>query len=541
MSARVLPEWLPILEAVPEEKITATHRADVIIVGFGHAGTCAARAAAEAGASVIVLEYQKKTPRNIFGNEIGTINSQFARSRGVQDYDPLDLLREWQKRNLNRTDPDLIRQFAWNCGATLDWFLEPLSQDFRDSIMIFCHPGAERFKGEINGFKSFIGTAQFYGGGEYSLANAVLLNQERFYALGGQAFFRLHGEQPILENGRVAGVLARDMDSGEYVRFLADKGVLLAAGDFSRNAQMVQALLGEFNSFYKGERKPLGMGRDGSGIQLGILAGGRLEAEPRCPSIFCKGSTAPFGSVAFLKLNEQGKRYTDEGFLGSWGVDAQTARQPKGKIAVVFDSNWREELQYQAPHHGGIHLGWPELMQQIDEDMAAAARGVGPEGTPMRGTINVISWEQMRKLPRPPERIFSANTIEELAGYLGYSGAAKENFLRSVERYNTLCAMGRDEDFGKDESLLHPIVKPPFFGLVSELEVMPPMCTLSGLVVDEHQQVLDDADRPIPGLFASGNCCGGRFSIQYTTPMAGVQISMAQTMGRLAGEYIASL
>lgn len=42
------------------------------------------------------------------------------------------------------------------------------------------------------------------------------------------------------------------------------------------------------------------------------------------------------------------------------------------------------------------------------------------------------------------------------------------------------------------------------------------------LLTDEHQQVLDEEFEPIPGLFATGNCSGGRFGFQYTTSLPGL-------------------
>ena len=66
------------------------------------------------------------------------------------------------------------------------------------------------------------------------------------------------------------------------------------------------------------------------------------------------------------------------------------------------------------------------------------------------------------------------------------------------------------------------------------------MVTVCGLVVDEHQQVISSRDdEPIPGLYATGNCSGERFPIMYTTPVAGVSIGMAYTLGRLVGDYVA--
>ena len=66
--------WMEDPEKIPEEKIAVREEADIVIIGAGHAGTCAARAAAEAGASVIVIEQQFETEQWILGmGEIGHI------------------------------------------------------------------------------------------------------------------------------------------------------------------------------------------------------------------------------------------------------------------------------------------------------------------------------------------------------------------------------------------------------------------------------------------------------------------------------------
>lgn len=62
--------------------------------------------------------------------------------------------------------------------------------------------------------------------------------------------------------------------------------------------------------------------------------------------------------------------------------------------------------------------------------------------------------------------------------------------------------------------------------------------TLDGLWTDDHQQVLDEELRPIDGLYATGNCCGRRFGVQYSTPVSGVSIGIAWTLGRELGKYL---
>ena len=60
-----------------------------------------------------------------------------------------------------------------------------------------------------------------------------------------------------------------------------------------------------------------------------------------------------------------------------------------------------------------------------------------------------------------------------------------------------------------------------------------------GLWTDERQNVLGMDKEPIPGLYATGNCCGRRWGVQYSTPIPGVSIGMAWTLGRLCGMHAA--
>ena len=67
------------------------------------------------------------------------------------------------------------------------------------------------------------------------------------------------------------------------------------------------------------------------------------------------------------------------------------------------------------------------------------------------------------------------------------------------------------------------------------------MVTVAGLLIDENGQVLGNDYRPIKGLFAAGNASGSRFGWQYFTSIAGQSLTMAHTLGKMTGEYVASL
>ena len=89
---------------------------------------------------------------------------------------------------------------------------------------------------------------------------------------------------------------------------------------------------------------------------------------------------------------------------------------------------------------------------------------------------------------------------------------------------------------------MEPISTPPFYASVSlhSENFGLGLVELGGLATDGDQRVLSADDRPIPGLWATGNSCGGRFVGSYHTPIAGISIGWAVSMGKLAGESAAS-
>ncbi len=81
-----------------------------------------------------------------------------------------------------------------------------------------------------------------------------------------------------------------------------------------------------------------------------------------------------------------------------------------------------------------------------------------------------------------------------------------ENLVATVNRYNELCKMGKDVDYGKRSEMLTTITEPPFYAL----KWGPALLNVHGeLFYDTGMHVLDSDSKPIPGLFAVGNVAGG--------------------------------
>jgi hypothetical protein len=198
----------------------------------------------------------------------------------------------------------------------------------------------------------------------------------------------------------------------------------------------------------------------------------------------------------------------------------------------VTDANWAETLKAAPLDHGAPNFGMQDYWDKVEEDMAKC----------VPGQSNSITIANLAERTQMSGSIFCANTLEELADLLGYKDAAKQNFLDSIAHYNELCYAGVDSDFGKEKAYMVPIDTAPFYGGTSSTSHSsnPMMVTMSGLVTDETQNVLNKDWEPIEGLYAAGNCLGGRYGFGYSTPFAGNSVGMAMTNGWVAAHQVAS-
>lgn len=533
--------WRIPPEPIPEDKIVKTCEADVVVVGAGHSGVAVARTCAEAGLSVRVIETMVEKNYWAYGIDFGHINSEFLRSKGVPPVNEIEFFNDWQLRSGNRSNPRLVMQFVKNCGNCFDWFMDALSEEQKNNVYIRYWPAPRKYSNNICGIKTWIGTATFPEElwHDKGITEAVVASIDRAKAHGAQFHFSTVAEQLEKDGSRVTAVIAKERHGG-YVRFKAAKGVVLAAGDFARNDEMMRDLCDELVTLAATENQRItGLSRDGSGIRMGVWAGGRMVPGP----IACMGgnTAAPnsplFQATATLWLDGENKRFCNEGFGDSEFSGLEAARIKTPRLVNLFDNKIDDILQRQPPIHGSLWVNNPQDPRMATAaDYIAGAQKAGKDGYAIKD-------------PRAPKgvespRLYAADTLEELADMLGFTGQLKQNMLDSVARYNEACRRGRDEDFGKDPSLLVPLDTPPYYAMLTDRTkggAMGPMVTVDGLWTDDNQQVYDQQLNPIPGLYATGNCCGRRFGVQYSTPVSGVSIGIAWTLGRELGKHLVSI
>lgn len=584
-------DWLGTAPEIAEADIIETIEADVVILGNGHSGVGAVFSAVDEKLSVSVVEQQpwsafvdlEGTGENKggwYGEDIGHVNSQFLIGRGFGPFNTGEIVAEYAKRAAGRCYPDIIKLFVQNSGTMFDRYKEiydsyEAERKANDSdvflmntqVVIDGEPVADEgnfdmsnmfeyplcntqkchddvaYPTEGGGYKSWPCNAQFYGyqgnNIEYIHKYIVQYAQEN----GATYFFEHTGVKLTTDDaGAVTGLIAQDA-SGAYKHFVANKGVILSAGDFIGNPEMCWALLNEGMEW--GERAgataedwSVTGSRNGAGHKMACWVGGMIEPSPRGWMSLGGGVSGPWGAAPLLQLDEDGCRFMNEAAIPQLVYTGLRLVSPVK--CWVSDANWKKTIAASPLDHGAPNYGMDDFWIQQETQMDALVPG--PEASFVIGA-NLAERKMMGG------DVFCANTLDELAGYLGYEGDAKATFLESIAHYNEMCTSAEgDTDYGKDKAFMVPVDTPPFYGGVagggpmgggSPHSASPSMVTMSGLITDKTQNVLNTEWLPIKGLYAAGNCLGGRFGMNYNTPFAGCSVGMAMTHGYTAAKFIA--
>ena len=128
------------------------------------------------------------------------------------------------------------------------------------------------------------------------------------------------------------------------------------------------------------------------------------------------------------------------------------------------------------------------------------------------------------------DRVKISDSLDEIAKWIGADAAILKD---TVTQYNYYCEQGYDADFNKERSYLLPLSSNPYYA-IRGLAVM--LDTIGGIRINEHMEVLDKKNNPIPGLYAAGVVTSGWESEIYCSDLSASAFGFAINSGRIAGE-----
>ena len=524
------PDLFTVPDPIPDADITQTYAADVVVVGCGLAGLCAARSAAEAGASVIVIE--KSTSYNYRSGQYGICGSTLQKERGM-DFDGSAAVGDLMKEMGYRPDQRLWNYWRDKSGEAFDWLLEPAgdnvdvidmyAKSYDSSKITICTvhwPQPEAYDPAKEFSPTYPAATLTFIPDQGDILD---LSYRKCQELGVVFRFSTWAKQLIRPDnaGRVEGVIVQDMD-GKYFKVLANKGVIMAAGDYGSNEAMVKHFCGgrTWPTMFTSSDANGAVTNIGEGQCMGAWIGAKIEDGPHAPMTHTLGGA--LGVDPYLLLNTDGRRFCNEDVAGQQ-LSSQLYRQPDAYGWSIFDDNYPDQVELMPCSHGSVNHVLPA---EDVPNLSGAVMTIGRSA--------ITSRESVTRSCR------TADTIEELAALLYSDETAQKNMIEAVKRYNELAAKGTDEDFNKDARRLFPIEKAPFYA--TQISAGSMLVCLGGLAVDpESLRCVDENLAPIDGLYAIGNNMGGRIVQDYPVTIAGASHGTCLTFGYIVGRKVAEL
>ena len=527
-------DWLGKEPDIDETAITETVDTDILIVGAGNGGMFAAAYAAANGLNFRVIEQNANVQDT--RHWYGAIDSAAAKEAGEKPADRAKLLSEISRYASGKCDQRVVKTWI-NESAAMHDFMRSILEDKYGWVCDFTSGSEAAWpteNAEHNTDYLFPVQEHNYMASESAsgLARNELLLQY-IQELGYDVDFKTSlAKLEKNSEGRITGIIAQSTEDDHFIRYNANKGVLLACGGFPGNPYMMEQL------------DPLGTSvttacsyspaDKGYGIRAAVWAGANLDKEA-APMLFDRGVVAPgvdggyvdsdtaFGGKAFpgkirqynpgtqpfLKVNRNGERFANESCPYNDIVYA-AAHQPGRVYAQICDANILEDAKrfHTIGCSAQTRNGGEKYIQgKMDEAIEAGA-------------------------------LFKCDTLDELADKMGFTGAAKDTFLATVERYNELYDKQNDEDFGKPAYRLSAIRTAPFYGCWLGASLL---TTEQGIAINEKGQALDNNNQPMEGLYITGDMSGSFFANNYPCLMAGVAMGRTLTYAMKAVKQMAGL
>ena len=527
-------DWLGKEPDIDETAITETVDTDILIVGAGNGGMFAAAYAAANGLNFRVIEQNANVQDT--RHWYGAVDSAAAKEAGEPATDKAKLLSEISRYASGKCDQRVVKTWI-NESAAMHDFMRSILEDKYGWVCDFTSGSEAAWPAENAEHNTdYLYPVQEHNYMASESASGLPRNElllQYIQELGYDVDFKTSlAKLEKNSDGRITGIIAQSTEDDHFIRYNANKGVLLACGGFPGNPYMMEQL------------DPLGTSvttacsyspaDKGYGIRAAVWAGANLDKEA-APMLFDRGVVAPgvdggyvdsdsaFGGKAFpgkirqynpgtqpfLKVNRNGERFANESCPYNDIVYA-AAHQPGRVYAQICDANILEDAKrfHTIGCSAQTRNGGEKYIQgKMDEAIEAGA-------------------------------LFKCDTLDELADKMGFTGATKDTFLATVERYNELYDKQNDEDFGKPAYRLSAIRTAPFYGCWLGASLL---TTEQGIAINEKGQALDNNNQPMEGLYITGDMSGSFFANNYPCLMAGVAMGRTLTFAMKAVKQMAGL
>lgn len=527
-------DWLGKEPDIDEAAITETVDTDILIVGAGNGGMFAAAYAAANGLNFRVIEQNANVQDT--RHWYGAVDSAAAKEAGEPATDKAKLLSEISRYASGKCDQRVVKTWI-NESAAMHDFMRSILEDKYGWVCDFTSGSEAAWPAENAEHNTdYLYPVQEHNYMASESASGTPRNElllQYIQELGYDVDFKTSlAKLEKNSDGRITGIIAQSTEDDHFIRYNANQGVLLACGGFPGNPYMMEQL------------DPLGTSvttacsyspaDKGYGIRAAVWAGANLDKEA-APMLFDRGIVAPgvdagyvdsdsaFGGKAFpgkirqynpgtqpfLKVNRNGERFANESCPYNDIVYA-AAHQPGRVYAQICDANILEDAKrfHTIGCSAQTRNGGEKYIQgKMDEAIEAGA-------------------------------LFKCDTLDELADKMGFTGAAKDTFLATVERYNELYDKQNDEDFGKPAYRLSAIRTAPFYGCWLGASLL---TTEQGIAINEKGQALDTNNQPMEGLYITGDMSGSFFANNYPCLMAGVAMGRTLTYAMKAVKQMAGL
>lgn len=482
---------------------------DVIVVAAGLSGLAASIAAAERGASVVVFEKSNTTggAANMGMGPLG-IGSSIQKQHMVS-LTPGEAFRKHMYFTHYKVDARMVRDYYFKSGDTIDWLME-MGVEFAGVQRAFSADEATRpySDGEFTWH-----VVKPEGGGMPGPRSASAMTKkmtERAVELGVEFMFETPVYKIIMEDGKAAGVMAKNIN-GEETEARA-KAVIIATGGFGENPEMIKELTGyEFGKTIFNFAIP---GMRGDGLKMAWEAGAgktkpSMELMYQLPDNMNHFILDGAFRQPCLWVNRNGQRFMPEDQIGNTTFTGNAITSQPGMVAYsIFDSRLLKKYKKKGPDMIS-HVHPHDLYDHFDEQ-----------------------WE--RDLEAGYEPIAQADTIEELAKKAGIDVAG---LVAQVEHYNEMCEAGHDEIFEKNRNYMQPIEKGPFYCCRQNVGAYG---SVGGILINHKTEVMDQDSIVIPGLYAVGTDACNIYGESYPFILSGNTMGFCLNSGRIAGENAAS-